>query len=74
MKEYRFLAEYANHIKRQIKAADMPQEQKKEYQKQTDLIVSRVHHGMITLSDGMMQLAKADAWLVRYNNSTHYGG
>lgn len=74
MKEYRFLAEYANHIKRQIKSADMTREQKTEYQKQTDYIVRSVHKGMITLSDGMMQLAKADAWLVRYNNSTHYGG
>ena len=66
---YRFLTEYANHIKRQIKAADMPKRQKDDYQKQTDMIVRNVHRGMITLSDAMMDLAKADAWIARYKYS-----
>ncbi len=73
MKEYRFLKEYASHIKRQFKTADMPKEQKDDYQKQVDSIVRNVHRGMITLSEGMKDLAKADAWITRYKNSCYDG-
>lgn len=67
MKEYRFMKEYCNFVKARYKASDMPKEQKEHYLKDLDVVSRRVHNGLETLSEGMMQLAKADKWISEYN-------
>lgn len=71
MKEYRFMKEYCNFVKGRYKASDLPKEQKERYQKDLDMIIRNVHRGLLTLSEGMMELAKADRWISDYNT---YGG
>lgn len=64
--KYRFLEEYANHIKRQYLKADMPKDMRNKYHDQIDRIVRNVHLGMITLTDAMESLVKADRWINDY--------
>lgn len=66
MKEYRFIKEYCNYVKGRYKASDLPKEQKEHYQNDLDMVIRNTHRGLITLSECMMALAKADNWISEY--------
>ena len=57
--EYRFLKEYANHKRRQIKQYAFLNEQEAEQKNAwLDTILISIRRGMLTLDEGMREISK----------------